>query len=702
MAAYPEMEIGLYRLRADTYTVELRFSRPDDAARPAAVRGQVAFDLAALRSQLHTPERYGEMLAEALFAADTIREAYVAAIAATQAIEQPLRLRLLIDRSASELHDVKWELLRDPQSGEWLATDETILFSRFLSSADWRPVRLRPKGELRALTMVANPTELVDGAFQLRGATLAPIDVDRELDRARQGLGALFSKHIASSADTPGQATIKNLVAALRGGYDILYLVCHGGILLRSDPPGPYLWLEKDDGTADVVSGSALVEHLSDLPPRERPLMVVLASCESAGQNADAGELATLGPLLAEAGIPAVLAMQGQVSMDTVAEFMPVFFEQMREHGQLDQALAAARGTVRTAPDAWMPVLYTRLMGGTIWFESGFAGQQPEFEQWETLLSSIREEKCTPILGPGMIEFMLGSPREIAARWASKAGIPRALVRHDSLAQVAQFLATYQSAHYPHTQLSRHLENEIWQRYENVLPDDLHNAELNELVAAVGAYRRQHDAEDPFALLAGLPIPIYVNANIDNLLFEALGNTPNKAPKEACFVWKDYLRELEHLPRFDPQDRFRPSIECPLVYHMFGHVVEPESVVVSEDDHFDFLMRVEDDAETDIPTFVDRALSENALLFLGFNIDDWAFRVLFRSIMTEERRYRRRYHQSVAVQIDVSEASEQPERARRYLERYFGDRISIYWGSPEDFVRELARRWQENGGGDLL
>ena len=42
----------------------------------------------------------------------------------------------------------------------------------------------------------------------------------------------------------------------------------------------------------------------------------------------DDGLLAALGPRLAEAGIPAVIAMQGNVLQRTIATFMPVFFRE--------------------------------------------------------------------------------------------------------------------------------------------------------------------------------------------------------------------------------------------------------------------------------------------------------------------------------------------------------------------------------------
>jgi hypothetical protein len=50
------------------------------------------------------------------------------------------------------------------------------------------------------------------------------------------------------------------------------------------------------------------------------------------------------------------------------------------------------------------------------------------------------------------------------------------------------------------------------------------------------------------------------------------------------------------------------------------------------------------------------------------------------------------------VQIDPEEGRTlEPDRARRYLERYFGDnRIDIYWGRTDDFVRALSKAWGDN------
>ena len=69
--AYADLEIGLYRQDADSYTVELRFLRPDDQADRAPKLGLARFDFGDLRQ--HTkPEIYGQRTSQSLFTDPTV------------------------------------------------------------------------------------------------------------------------------------------------------------------------------------------------------------------------------------------------------------------------------------------------------------------------------------------------------------------------------------------------------------------------------------------------------------------------------------------------------------------------------------------------------------------------------------------------------------------------------------------------------
>ena len=97
-----------------------------------------------------------------------------------------------------------------------------------------------------------------------------------------------------------------------------------------------------------------------------RPVLVVLAACQSAGRTHDAGALAAAGPGLATAGVGAVVAMQTNIKQGPVGSSLPAFFRELLRDGQIDRALAAARAAVvRQRPDWWAPVLYLRLRDGS-------------------------------------------------------------------------------------------------------------------------------------------------------------------------------------------------------------------------------------------------------------------------------------------------------------------------------------------------
>jgi hypothetical protein len=139
-----------------------------------------------------------------------------------------------------------------------------------------------------------------------------------------------------------------------------MLLICHGTLIDGE----PYLWLEQEDGTADRVSGATLTQVIAELPAR--PLLAVLASCQSGGRGYS-DTLAALGPHLARAGVAAVLAFQGDLTMGTARRLLPPLFSELRRDGCVDRALAAARGAIRQQSEWWLPVLWLRVRDGQIW-----------------------------------------------------------------------------------------------------------------------------------------------------------------------------------------------------------------------------------------------------------------------------------------------------------------------------------------------
>ena len=212
--------------------------------------------------------------------------------------------------------------------------------------------------------------------------------------------------------------------------------------------------------------------------------------------------------------------------------------------------------------------------------------------------------------------------------------------------------------------------------------------------------RRQADEADTHRVLARLPVKLYITTTPDRLLEDALAEA-GKDPQVALCPWNDLVEQPDSAYQQNPN--YVPSVTQPLVYHLFGWLEQPESLVITDDDYFDYLIWASKEQirgqESRVPPAVSRAYSANALLFLGFDIDDRYFRVLLHSVANPEAGINRRRPNSVAVQVNPAEGSfQQPERAQEYLETYLRDfrnvKTNMYWGTAQDFIRELWARRQ--------
>lgn len=331
------------------WQVSMRLTRPGDQADVQRGPFATGFDPELLRDHDGDPAAYGAAMSAMLFAEAAAVVVFAEARAAVLNGGGQLRVRLHLPPS---LQHLRWETLADPRSGRPLALEgRLLLLSRYLSGDDYQPVHVGLERSLRTCVAVAAAKDLDQFGLSL-------IDAAVEHQRATSALAQLDRLELLGGSAAP--VTWHALEAQLNRGCDILYLVAHGALVEGR----PVLYLEHDDGTVAVIEANLLADCIRGLGVR-RPFLVVLASCESAGDGyADA--LAALGPKLALAGVPTVLAMQGKVSMETSGLFQARFFEQLLLTGFADQAASEARFSVRWRDDWWMPVLYTRLRDGRI------------------------------------------------------------------------------------------------------------------------------------------------------------------------------------------------------------------------------------------------------------------------------------------------------------------------------------------------
>jgi hypothetical protein len=289
---------------------------------------------------------------------------------------------------------------------------------------------------------------------------------------------------------------------------------------------------------------------------------------------------------------------------------------------------------------------------------------------WDLLLRRIKAGKCTPFLGAGACFGALPLGSDIAQRWAQEHEYP--LEDCSDLARVAQFLAVEYDPMFP--------KEEILKRFEGCTPPDF------------------TAPDEPHCVLAGLPLPIYMTTNYDDFMVQAL-KSRDKDPKREMCRWNQLVKDRPCV--FESEPGFRPTVANPVVFHLHGHNEVVESRVITEDDYLDFLVNISRDQAL-LPPRIQEALAGASLLFIGYSLADWTFRVLFRGLVMSTEPSLRRI--SVTVQLpprstDAWESTQQ--RVQNYLDEYF-ERIDIraYWGTAREFATELRRRWEEFSNGN--
>ena len=148
-----------------------------------------------------------------------------------------------------------------------------------------------------------------------------------------------------------------------------------------------------------------------------------------------------------------------------------------------------------------------------------------------------------------------------------------------------------------------------------------------------------------------------------------------------------------YTPGTDPN--YKPSPANPLVYYFHGHLKWPASLVVSEDDYFEFLVNLSKAEPSQIIPRVQRGLWRRFTALSRIQADGLGFpralplphRLAFKSQCQFKH---------IAVQLGPTEfAGQAPdakkaEKAARYLGGYFGARnIKVYWGTCQQFITEL-------------
>jgi len=294
-------------------------------------------------------QEFGRKVYEAIFQGE-VRDCLRRSLdVANQQPDHGLRLRLRLS-AAPALADWPWEYLYDSSLRRFFAHSASTPIVRYLDL----PQRIQPlavQAPLKILVMIANPRDV------------GQLDVEAEWRKVQAALADLVARGLVTLTRLE-KATLAALQRQLRQDqYHIFHFVGHGGFDQQNQEG--VLLLEQENGLARLVAGSYIGALLHD----HRSLrLAVLNACEGA-RTAQSDPFAGVAQTLLQQGIPAVIAMQFEITDGAAITFAHEFYTALADRYPVDAALAEARKAIYAAGNdvEWgTPVLYLRAQNGNI------------------------------------------------------------------------------------------------------------------------------------------------------------------------------------------------------------------------------------------------------------------------------------------------------------------------------------------------
>jgi hypothetical protein len=292
-------------------------------------------------------KKFGATLFDSVFQ-EQVRDLYRTALSEARGANRGLRVTLCLSGSP-ELMDVPWEYLYDEPN--FLAVSAFTPVARYLDLPQgFRPLRVDPP--LRILALVSSPSDY------------DRLDVAREREKLEGALAGLIEAGnvVVEWLDKPSLSSLLNMLQS--NTFHVLHFVGHGGF----DPQGEQgvLLFEDENGRGRPTSGDELGTILHDFTSLR---LAVLNACEGA-RSSRTDPFSGVAESLVQRGIPAVVAMQFEITDTAAVVFAEGFYRAIAAGSGVDGAVAAARLAIFAASSAdieWgTPVLFMRVAHGQI------------------------------------------------------------------------------------------------------------------------------------------------------------------------------------------------------------------------------------------------------------------------------------------------------------------------------------------------
>src|SRR5256714_353166 len=298
--------------------------------------------------ELQAAKEFGGKLFGAIFSGEMIAQLRGSMEQASDK-DHGLRIRLRLTDVPS-LADLPWEFLYDANQNHFLTTSTETPVVRFLDLPQ-RIAPLRVALPLRVLVMIASPRNL------------KRLDTEGEWARLQESLGDLLSAGQLVLERLPA-ATLDALRLRARGApFHVFHFIGHGGF--DEAAQDGVLQFEDESGMSYPVRGEMLGMQLHD----HRSLrLAVLNACEGA-RSSRQDPFSGVAQSLLQQRVPAVIAMQFEISDAAAKVFALEFYRAVAEGNPVDAAVCESRKALfkEEFGQEWAtPVLYMRSQEGQL------------------------------------------------------------------------------------------------------------------------------------------------------------------------------------------------------------------------------------------------------------------------------------------------------------------------------------------------
>jgi hypothetical protein len=298
----------------------------------------------------------GELLFSVLFDQALCRE-FLDIYRKSQQENALLRLELDVDeRQLPEVAALPWEFMYLPPGDLhgllWLATAPNLVFSR--RRARWHvpePIQLKIGERLRIAIAVAAPKDL------------GPVQYQKICDELKK-MSLTERFEVLEVVEAANRSSID---ALLEKKPHIFHFIGHGSLKDENQQDTGLVALVDSFGSADLVSA----DYFSELFNRFRPGLVVLHTCES-GAFSSSKAFVGIASQVVQMNVPAVAAMQFEVSNATAQRFALEFYRRLAENEPVDKAVQEARRQIALSSPGYgsrdfaTPILFISIREGRL------------------------------------------------------------------------------------------------------------------------------------------------------------------------------------------------------------------------------------------------------------------------------------------------------------------------------------------------